>query len=90
MAFSELPYEPQCPSVGWLVNWFVFWEVGHYFLKRQGSHTSVLLSEEFSNIMYISSVYNKKFNNMEIAKPVFKFIAEILMISPIDSIKKCA
>ena len=24
---------------------------------------------------------------MEIAKPVFKFIAEILMISPIDSIK---
>ena len=40
------PYEPSCPLVGWLDVWLVVgWSVCHNFHKREGRHTSMLLSE---------------------------------------------
>ena len=36
-----LPYQPSCPSVGRLIGQSVCRSVCHYFLKRQGSYTSI-------------------------------------------------
>ena len=44
-----LPYEPLCPSVGWLVFWSVDWLIRRravcHFLHLIGSFTSMLLTE---------------------------------------------
>ena len=35
----QLPYEPSCPSVGWLVGRSVCWSVRHNFRNRARSYT---------------------------------------------------